>query len=452
MQTRTKAAGFTALCIAIVVVASACGNSGSTNKTSSTIAKGGSTPSVSIDPNSFKQHLPVTAPGVTDKEIRVAAVVTKTNPATGGDYSVLADGINAYFKMINDGGGLYGRQLRLTSVRDDQLGQNAQSVQASLSSDKAFATFVATILFTGAKALARANQPTFIWNINPEFTGNNNMFADKGALCFKCPGHILPWIAKQLGATKVGIIAYGVSAESTDCADGIRASFAKYPTATIAYEDKSLPFAAGLAAQVTAMKNAGVQLVGTCIDGNESFTLGKEMKRQGMTAVQELPNGYDPDFVSKNADVFENAIVSPQFVAFEQQPRIPEIQKLYEWAQKIGKPVREVTAAGWVLADEFVTGLKLAGPSFSQQKVIDALNTLTSYTDNGFIQPIDWTKQHQDPLGHPEFRSKLDCGNFVKVTAGKFVPVYAEPDKPWVCFNRTDLTVDTPQHLSFVTP
>ncbi len=452
MQTRTKAAGLTALCVAIVVVASACGNSGSTNKTASTIAKGGSTPSVSIDPNSFKQHLPVTAPGVTDTEIRVAAVVTKTNPATGGDYSVLADGINAYFKMINDGGGLYGRQLKLTSVRDDQLGQNAQAVQASLSSDKAFATFIATILFTGAKALARANQPTFIWNINPEFTGNNNMFADKGALCFKCPGHILPWIAKQLGATKVGIIAYGVSAESTDCADGIRASFTKYPTATIAYEDKSLPFAAGLAAQVTAMKNAGVQLVGTCIDGNESFTLGKEMKRQGMTAVQELPNGYDPNFIAKNADVFENGIVSPQFVAFEQQPRIPEIQKLYEWAQKIGKPVGEVTAAGWVLADEFVTGLKMAGPSFSQQKVIDALNTLTSYTDNGFIQPIDWTKQHQNPLGHPEFQSKLDCGNFVKVTAGKFVPVYAEPDKPWVCFNRTDLTVDTPQHLSFVTP
>jgi len=81
--------------------------------------------------------------------------------------------------------------------------------------------------------------------------------------------------------------------------------------------------------------------------------------------------------------------------------------------------------------------------------VIDALNTLTSYSDNGFVQPIDWTKQHQEPLGHPEVQSKLDCGNFVKVTAGKFVPVYAEPGKPWVCFNRTDPTVDNPQHLNF---
>jgi hypothetical protein len=183
--------------VAIALVAAACGNSGSSGKTSSTIPVGGSTAS-SIDPNSLKQHLPVTAPGVTDTEIRVAAVLTETNPI-GATFSPVADGINAYFKMINDGGGLYGRQLKLTNVHDDQLGQNAQAVQASLSSDKAFATFVASILFTGAKALARANQPTFIWNINPEFAGKNNMFADKGALCFKCPGHILPWIEAARG-------------------------------------------------------------------------------------------------------------------------------------------------------------------------------------------------------------------------------------------------------------
>src|SRR5882672_9868794 len=128
MQTRTKAAGLTALCIAIVVVASACGNSGSTNKTSSTIAKGGSTP-VSTNPNNFKENLPVTAPGVTSTEILVAAVLTETNPI-GSSFSPVADGINAYFKMINDGGGLYGRQLKLMNVRDDQLGQNAQTVQA----------------------------------------------------------------------------------------------------------------------------------------------------------------------------------------------------------------------------------------------------------------------------------------------------------------------------------
>ena len=436
--------------VTVLLAGAACGNSRSNNKSASTIPKGVTTPS-SVNPAALNTKVHVSAPGVTDTEIRVDAVVTKTNNPTGGDFSVLVDGINAYFKMINDGGGLYGRQLKLTNVRDDQLGANAQAVQAALSTDKAFATFGASVLFTGAKLLARANQPTFIWNINPEFAGNNNMFADKGALCFKCPGHVLPWVAKQLGATRVGIIAYGVSAESTDCADGIKNSFDKYPTAKVAYEDKSLPFAAPLAAQVTAMNNAGVKFIGTCIDLNESYALGKEMQRQGMTAVQELPNGYDAGFAAKNAVAFEGAIVSPSFQAFEQQPQIPEMTKMFEWFQKIGKPVSEIGTAGWVVADELVTGLKMAGPRFSQQKVIDALNTLTNYTDNGLISPIDWTKQHDDPLTHPQSRAPKECFNFVKVQSGKFVPVFGEPAKPWVCFNKADPSVDHPQFLSFAT-
>ncbi len=434
--------------LTVALLAAACGNAGSNDKSASTIPKGGATTPSSINAEDLKKNVHVSAKGVTDSEIRVAAVVTATNSPTG-DFTPLADGINAYFKMINDAGGIYGRQLKLVKVRDDQLGSNAQVVQASLSNDNAFATFGASVLFGGAKALARANQPTFIWNINPEFAGKNNMFADKGALCFKCAGHVLPWVAKQLGVTKVGIIAYGVSAESTDCADGIKASFEKYPTAKVAFVDKSLPFAAPLSAQVTAMKNAGVGFVGTCVDLNESFALGKEMQRQGMKAVQGLPNGYDPAFVSKNADVLEGALVSPQFQAFEHKPQIPEITKLTEAFQKIGKTPSEVGTGGWIVADEFVTGLKMAGPEFSQQKVIDALNTLTNFTANGLVQPIDWTKQHEDPLTHPESRGNKECFNYVKVQAGKFVPVYGEPGKPWVCFNETDPNVDNPQFVSF---
>src|SRR4051812_5254149 len=181
--------------LTVALLAAACGNAGSDDKSASTIPKGGATTPSSINAEDLKKNVHVSAKGVTDSEIRVAAVVTATNSPTG-DFTPLADGINAYFKMINDAGGIYGRQLKLVKVRDDQLGSNAQVVQASLSNDNAFATFGASVLFGGAKALARANQPTFIWNINPEFAGKNNMFADKGALCFKCAGHVLPWVAK----------------------------------------------------------------------------------------------------------------------------------------------------------------------------------------------------------------------------------------------------------------
>ena len=86
------------------------------------------------------------------------------------------------------------------------------------------------------------------------------------------------------------------------------------------------------------MKEKGVNFVMTCVDLNESFTLGKEMQKQGMQAVQSLPNGYDANFVSKNAALLEGDIVTLQFVALEVTPQIPEIQNLYKYAGEIGAP------------------------------------------------------------------------------------------------------------------
>ena len=171
--------------------------------------------------------MPVDAPGVTDTEIKVAAITAKTNNLTGS-YAPLVDGIKAYFEMINDGGGIYGRKLVVAYDRDDQFVSNRQTVQPSLSQDKAFATFIATTFFSGAELLARANQPVFMWNINSEFAGHPTFFANDAALCFTCAGHIGPWLAKQLKATKVGLLAYGTAPQSKDCADGFKASFAKY--------------------------------------------------------------------------------------------------------------------------------------------------------------------------------------------------------------------------------
>jgi len=433
----------------MVVAVAACGNAGS-SKSSDTSTPPATGPNTTFSAADLTKNLPVTAPGVTSTEIKVASITAKTNNLTGS-YGALVDGIKAYFAMVNANGGIYGRHLVVAYDRDDQFGQNRPTVQQSLAQDKAFATFSATTLFTGADLLAKAKQPVFMWNINPEFSGKPTFFANEGALCFTCAAHVLPWLAQQLGATKVGVLAYGIAQKSKDCATGIKNSFAKYPTAQVAYSDVSLGYAQALGPQVAAMKAKGVTFVMTCVDLQEAFTLAKEMQKQGMKAVQSLPEGYDPDFVSKNAALLEGSIVSPQFVALENTPQIPEIQKLFEWAGKTNVQVHELTAVGWQLAAEFYTGLVGAGPQFSQASVVAYLNTLTNFTDNGFIQPLNWTKYHQDPTNNPAVRPDTECGNFVKIENGKFVPVYGEPGKPWVCFKRTDPKID-PTRVSYVSP
>jgi hypothetical protein len=70
--------------------------------------------------------------------------------------------------------------------------------------------------------------------------------------------------------------------------------------------------------------------------------------------------------------------------------------------------------------------LRLAGPNFTRQKVIDELNKLTDYTADGLIPPRDWTREHEITEG-------IVCNAYVKVEDGKLVPTFTEPGKPFMC-------------------
>ena len=67
------------------------------------------------------------------------------------------------------------------------------------------------------------------------------------------------------------------------------------------------------------------------------------------------------------------------------------------WIQRINALVRENGST----YSRFVHGLKLAGPEFTQQKLIDSLNQETHWTANGLKVPQDWTKGAR-PAGRDE--------------------------------------------------
>jgi ABC-type branched-subunit amino acid transport system substrate-binding protein len=437
---------------ALVVVSAACGNSKSQSETSTT--KPGTTLTTG-NATDIHKFVPVTAKGVTDKEISVDVISSKTNPLHGR-YAEIADGMQAYFNMVNSEGGLYGRQLVIGKRRDDISGlTNRPQIQQALATDNAFATFIATLQFMGADLLQAAHQPTFGWNINGEYGDKNALFGNESALCNgkSCTLMFGSWLAKKLGITKVAVLAYGVNQSSIDCGEGTVASFEHYGVAQVVFHDFSLPFAqADLTAQVAQMKSKGAQMVFTCMDRDETLVLAKEMKKQKLNAIQQLPNGYDPAFIKANAQYYEGSIVVPQFTALEWQPQLPEIKLFEKWMKAQDKPIYEISVIGWIAAYQYVLALKLAGPEFSQQKIIDALNTQTDVTVNGLIPTIDWaTNGHIDPVKHPESRDKISCANFLVVKSGVFTPTFATAEKPYVCLDNTSTTVPTdPPTRNFV--
>jgi ABC-type branched-subunit amino acid transport system substrate-binding protein len=413
----------------LTLLAAACGNVEEDSQDSS----GGGGPVTTASGEDLQTNIPSTQPGVTDTEIRIGGVASVTNPL-GGNYDRAFKGAEAYFAMINEQGGIYGRELKLVEQRDDQVAQNAQEVQALLSNDVFAVLPVATLLFTGADALAASGTPTFGWNINAEWSPPPNLFGDRGSfICFTCPDPFLAWLAQHEGRTKVGVLAYTVD-QSTECAKRIPATFEKWPVAEVVFTDSSLAYGTtDYSVQVREMKNAGVDFVATCMDTNGVVNLQRELDKQGVDVVQQLPQAYNPEVLDSFGELFDGSYVMPFALPYE-TPDPPESLTTYlEWLDKVGGVRDEITAAGWLNADLLYKGLVAAGPEFTQQSVINAINQM-QWDADGMIPGVDWTIAHEaDP--------PMTCVNLVKLENGEFVPQLQEPGKPYLCLDRDAATL-----------
>jgi branched-chain amino acid transport system substrate-binding protein len=424
-------------CALAVVAVAGCGNASQSSSSSSS-----TTTKPSGDGSTSGSSQVVTASGVTASAIKVGGIVAVTNPV-GGSYESAYDGVDAYFDMINAKGGVDGRKLVITERKDDQAINNKAAATAMVGDDVFAVVPVATLLFTGANELASSGIPTFGWNINEEWGGTasdskSNLFGHTGSfLGIGEPRPQYAYISQQLKAKRIGVLAYAVP-QSADCAKGVTTSLDKYGEgagAKVVFSDESLAFGeTNLSTQVQKMKEAGVQLVMTCMDNNGVVTLAKEMKKQQLDAKQYLPNGYDHEFLQQFGDLFEGSVVRLDFAPFE-TPKADQPKGLDDFLtqmKKTGKTPTENAAVGWINANMFVDGLKAAGPAFTRQKVVDALNKMTTWNGNGITSPIDWTKRHTSiDLNH-------DCAAYVKIENSKFVPAFTKNGKPFTCLDSTD--------------
>jgi branched-chain amino acid transport system substrate-binding protein len=414
-----------AVLVAGVLVAAACSNTDPAEPDGNASEADG--PTVSVD-----------APGVTDTEIRVGGVASVTNPL-GAKFGDAFDGVDAYFQMVNEDGGVHGRQLTLASRRDDQVANNDAQVQALLTQDDVFAVLpVASILFTGADALVEAGVPTFGWAIDPAWEGSEeepreNLFGQAGSfLCFDCARPTYPYVAQQVGATSVGLLAYNVP-QSADCATGVERSFERYTepgSAELVFSDTSLSYGTtDLSVQVAQMRDQGVDFVMTCMDLQGIVTLAREMNRQSVDAVQYIVNGYDHELIAEFGDLFQGSYVETNFVSFEVEDPPESLETYLEWMDRTGTEPTENSMNGWLNAALFVEGLRQAGPDFSREQVIDAINQMTDWDADGLLHNVDWTVRHTEP-------ARDVCHTFSRIEGDEFVPVLGEPGEPFICLDR----------------
>jgi hypothetical protein len=382
-------------------------------------------------------------PGVSDTEIRFAALGTITGNPTGAcTLACFADGINAYFAYRNDEGGLFGRNLVLAETLDDELGKNKERALEIVSSDDIFAAFASPVLANGWADLAKARVPLFAWNIVAAEAAADTIFTNNGVVCRTCLQRDVPYVVKLEGAKKVATLGYGVSSSSKTCAESYARSIDHYSDdiggAKAVYTNAELAFGLpnGVGPEVTAMKNAGVDFIFGCLDLNGMKAVAQELARQDFQVPLLHRSSYDAEFIRQGGTLFEGNYVEAHFRPFEATTAGTSLGAFKKWMEESGKEQTEPAMYGWIAADMAYTGIKLAGQPFDREKVIEALNSkATDYTAGGLIPPLDFGNNHLPPTETDLTHAlEYECNVFLKVTGGEMEIVGGTKEKPFVCF------------------
>ncbi len=391
------------------------------------------------------------APGITPTEIDVGSLATETGSFSAG-FGEIVDGVKAYFAMINAQGGVDGRKLVLKYELDDTGNPTTDTAQARtlVEQDHVFAIVgVGTPLFAGAQYLAQSGTPTFGYVVSQDWQNAPNLFGAYGStLDYTTGASTTAFIANQLHATAVGVVAYGVAPQSKDAcqadANGMKALGINVPFVDVNYNY----FNGNPDPDVLQMKADHVDLMLSCMQGKDNLAFANSFVQHGMNGVKEVwLNGYDRSQVAANPPLQNNQIYLLQHVPFEAAAAFPGKypgMELYLKTMQKYEPqwvYDDIAIQGWINAAQFVQGLRdvaKEGKPLTQANLIAAINKETAFTAGGLMAPLNWTVAHTQAV--PPF-----CSGFVQTVGGRFVPAFVQPgDQVLVCFTKQSATPVTP--------
>ena len=311
--------------------------------------------------------------GVTSSRIIVGGVASVTGPLPAA-FAPIFDGVNAYLDLVNANGGVDGRKIDFAFPLDDgsNPSQDTDQVRTLVEQDHVFAVVgVATPTFAGASYLAANDVPTFGYAVSTQWAAGPSLYGSEGSyIAFTRPGPEPAYLAEQIHAKAVGILAYNVSGSTQGC-EGVAYEMRRFHI-PVAYEDISIQAPpVDLTTDVNRMKSAGVDLVASCMDLSGNILLSRTMHQDGMGSVaQYWLNGYDESAVRSYASLMQGVYFLIGHVPFESAELTPGKYRgmelyLKELARYFPKELPgEASLAGWIDADMFVRGCASSGATF----------------------------------------------------------------------------------------
>jgi ABC-type branched-subunit amino acid transport system substrate-binding protein len=373
------------------------------------------------------------APGVTATSITVGTISTQTG-TLASNFSSLIEGERAYFDYINASGGVNGRKIDYKYALDDGGNPTTfnQLANTLINQDHVFAvTGVGTAFFT-PNLFVESNTPTYGYNVTGNWAPQPNLFAAGGSVqYYPAEAPIVGYVSKQTHSPNIAFVAYNVAASASACQGG--ENVLKSEGFNIVYSDLKVSYPGStVATDVQRMKQAGADMVVSCMDVQGNVSMARAIKQYGLHITQLWFNGNDTQTLQQNQSLMQGVYFSIAHVPFSSPTSEYPGLKLYETEMKKYEPnyvEDEVAIQGWESASLFVEGVKMAGKNLTQQAVINADNSLTAFTANGLTAPINWKDAgHQ---GHaPPY-----CSAYIKVSGDKYVATLNKGNNVFVCFD-----------------
>jgi branched-chain amino acid transport system substrate-binding protein len=313
------------------------------------------------------------------------------NPVFAG----FADGAEAYFKEVNDAGGIGGRTIETTIY--DTKSDPTQTIQAAKRAvtDEVFAAVVGTGHNT-TDVLDTAKIPTTGWGVTPAWADKDYVFPYSGPKSSNTTDAFIRFFTDQ-GIKKIAILSSSDSGSGPVGEQWV--TMAEKLGVEIAFRDLAVPSSGGdkaaIGADVQRIKESGAEGVVSAMGDNSGLIAG--LAQAGVKAQVLLATGFNDDFAKAMGEAMVGVHVSTDTTP-RQATDVKGVADYLAAMEKYapGKPVNELSQIGYISARLLADGMRGAGDDLTREKVKDVLSSYSGDMD-GLAQPIKFPDFQHGP-------------------------------------------------------
>jgi branched-chain amino acid transport system substrate-binding protein len=329
-----------------------------------------------------------TTPGVSAKRILVgqSAPLTGANAELGND---IRNGALAYFKKLNDAGGVHGRKIELVSLDDaNQVPRAEANTKKLVEEDRVFALFgyaSATLSRPALPIVAQHSVPFLapFTGADPMRVFNKHVYNMRGSYAEeleKIVDHFAP-----LGVTRFSIVHYDdvVGRENFTAVDRALKKRGLAAVSVASWKDRNKPDIEGGVKEI-AKGAPDVVILTTLYKATADFV--KVAQRSGLDAQMASNSFPGASPLAKELGRHGHGFIVATVVPPPTKRSLPVVQEYQAAIEKLlGKKENSFTSLeSYIGAKVMVEALRRAGPKPTRDGLMQALDALKGYDVGGY--------------------------------------------------------------------